>query len=77
MTKRVFTRRRHAVRSSRLTVRAAVWLGFPIAVAVYLFERMEAPGLPVIGLATLIAVLVVWSLSVFRTYDLTGEWRFF
>jgi membrane protein YdbS with pleckstrin-like domain len=77
MTKRVFTRRRHAVRSSRLTVRAAVWLGLPIAISVYLFEWMEAPGLPVMGLAILIGVLVVWSLSVFRTHDLTGEWQFY
>ena len=77
MTKRVFTRRRHAVRSSRRTVRAAVWLGLPVAISVYLFEWMEAPGLPVIGLATLIGVLVIWSLSVFRAHDLTGEWRFF
>ena len=77
MAKRVFTGRRHAVRSSRRTVRAAVWLGLPVAISVYLFEWMEAPGLPIIGLAALIGVLVIWSLSVFRAHDLTGEWRFF
>lgn len=77
MTRRVFTRRRHAVRISLWTMRLALWLGLPLTLGVQVMEFLETPGLPVIGLAGLIVVVVVWSLSVFRAHDLSGEWRFY
>lgn len=77
MTRRVFTRRRQAVRAALLTMRLALWLGLPVALGAHVFEWLRTEDLPVVGSALLLAVVAIWSLSAYRVHELTGEWRFY
>ena len=75
--RRVFTRRRHAEIVARRRLKVATWIGAPIAVAAGVWEVIASSGVPTLGPAMLAAVIVAYTLSVFRVHSLTGEWTFF
>ena len=75
--KRVFTRRRHAVRSAHVWLRMAIWFGLPLVALMSYVEIALGAVVPTASLWTAFAAFFVWSVSVLRTRDLTGEWRFF
>jgi len=77
MKRKVFTRRRQAVRAARRSTRLALWLGLPVVLLLSGWEVASGADLPLLALIAASAALVVWIASVFKAHDLTGEWRLY
>ena len=55
----------------------AIWFGLPLVALMSYVEIALGAVVPTASLWTAFAAFFVWSVSVLRTRDLTGEWRFF
>ena len=71
MGRRYFTRRRHAIKASRLWVRSTTWIAAPCLVSWLAYKAVTH------GTLDLAAVVAIYLVSVLRVRGLSGEWTFF
>ena len=77
MGRRYFTRRRHAIKASRLWVKTTTWIAAPCLV-LWLGHKAVSHGTLDLPAVAVIAVLAaIYLVSVLRVRGLSGEWTFF
>lgn len=77
MRRRYFTRRRHAIKASRLWVRGMTWIAAP-CLLLWLGHKAVTQGtLDLSGIAVIAVLAAFYLFSILRIRGLSGEWTFF
>lgn len=77
MGRRYFTRRRHAIKASRLWVRTTTWIAAPCLSSWLAYKAVTQGTLDLAAFAVIAILAAIYLVSVLRVRGLSGEWTFF